>query len=178
MTAWPWVPDLIRTELGGYLDLAITMPDAPTACPPWTVKDLTAHLVATFQRFGTLLRQSRAGDFSIPFEPEELSRWNLATVQEFGGDPFTELPAEVEAFLAEATNPMEMMAHQRGPIPVALQLLFGLNELTIHHHDIVPYRPDRQTLEPLLDLWQRRFAPLPDEPDPWHKILLASGRTP
>jgi hypothetical protein len=142
MTAWPWVPDLVRTELTDYLDLAITMPDALTACPPWTVTDLTAHLVATFHRFRTLLRQSRSGDF-----------------------------------LAEADNPMEMMAHQRGPIPVALQLLFGLNELVLHHHDMLPYRPERKVLEPLLDMWQRRFPPLPEESDPWHKILLASGRT-
>jgi uncharacterized protein (TIGR03083 family) len=177
MTAWPWVPDLVRAELTDYLDLAITMPDAPTSCPPWTVADLTAHLVATFHRFRTLLRQSRSGDFTKPFEPEELSRWNLASVAEFTGDPFAELPAEVEGFLTEADNPMEMMANQRGPIPVALQLLFALNELVLHHHDVLPYRPERKVLEPLLDMWQRRYPPLPEEPDPWHKILLASGRT-
>jgi hypothetical protein len=177
MTAWPWVPGLVQTELAHYLDVASAIPDAQTACPPWTVQDLTAHLVATFHRFRTLLRQSRAGDFTKPFEPEELTRWNLDAVAGYTGDPFGELPAEVDGFLAEAQNPMEMMAHQRGPIPVALQMVFGLNELVLHHHDVIPYRPERAVLEPLLDMWQRRYAPLPAEPDPWHKILLASGRT-
>jgi hypothetical protein len=177
MSAWPWTPDLIRQELTGYLDVAADMPDGLTACPPWTVTDLTAHLASTFNRFRVLLAQSRAGDFTKPFEPEELSRWNLDAVADFGEDPFRELPEEVEGLLAEATNPMEMMANQRGPIPVALQLVFGLNELVLHHHDVVPYRPERTVLEPLLDMWQRRYAPLPDEPDPWHRILLASGRT-
>jgi uncharacterized protein (TIGR03083 family) len=177
MTAWPWVPDLVRTELTSYLDLAGAMPAAPTACPPWTVTELTAHLVATTRRFRALLAQTRAGDFTKPFEPEELTRWNLVTVAEFGGDSFAELPEEIEGFLAEAGNPMEMMAHQSGPIPVALQMVFLLNELVLHHHDVLPYRPERAVLEPLLDMWQRRYAPLPEESDPWHRILLASGRT-
>jgi uncharacterized protein (TIGR03083 family) len=177
MTAWPWVPDLVRTELTSYLDLATEMPGSPTACPPWTVTDLTAHLVTTFGRFRVLLSQTRSGDFTKPFEPEELSRWNLATVAEFSGDAFASLRDEVEGFIAEADNPGEMMAHQSGPIPVALQMLFGLNELVLHHHDVLPYRPERTVLEPLLDLWQRRYAPLPEEPDPWHRILIASGRT-
>lgn len=177
MSAWPWTPDLVRQELARYLDVAAGMPDGPTDCPPWTVTDLTAHLTSTFRRFRVLLAQSRSGDFTKPFEPEELTRWNLDTVAEFTGEPFRELPEEVEGFLTDAGNPMEMMAHQRGPIPVALQMLFGLNELVIHHHDVVPYRPERTVLEPLLDMWQRRYAPLPDEPDPWHRILLASGRT-
>lgn len=176
MSAWPWTPDLLRRELTNYLDVAVAMPDSPTACPPWTVTDLTAHLAVTFRRYRVLLGRSRSGDFTKPFEPEELSRWNLSTVADFTGDAFAELPEEIDGFLAEAQNPMEMMANQRGPIPVALQMLFGLNELALHHHDVVPYRPERTVLEPLLDMWQRRYAPLPEEPDPWHRILLASGR--
>ena len=81
----PW-PDGIassRHELGAYVDDVSdgARDDQPTRCSPWTVRDVTAHLAATFQRFHRMLDQGRGGDFTPPFSPEELDAENLRAVE-------------------------------------------------------------------------------------------------
>jgi hypothetical protein len=62
---------------------------------------------------------------------------------------------------------------------VALQVLFGINELAIHHDDVAAaaglgYKPPPATLDVLTHLWQRRRG---HDITTWADILRASGRT-
>jgi uncharacterized protein (TIGR03083 family) len=179
----PGVRALVRAELSAYLDAAGD-PDAmglPTRCSPWTVRDLTAHLAMTFKRFARMLEQSRAGDLSPPFAREELAAENLRAVAAFTGDPRAELRRWAEGLVAAATDPDEPMAHQFGPIPVGLQLLFGLDELVIHHDDLAAalgsaYRPPDPVVRALVPVWERALRGLPPGADDWARILAASGR--
>jgi uncharacterized protein (TIGR03083 family) len=145
------------------------------------VHDLTAHLAITFRRFADMLVQSRTGDLSPPFAREDLTAINLRQVKSFTADPLAELQAQAERFLALATDPEELMAHQRGPIPVELQMRFALNELALHRQDLEEargneYRPARPVIEVLLPLWEDVLGGLPPSGDPWQRILVASGR--
>ena len=183
MGPWPLVTDLVRAELRAYLDAARSaeIEALPTRCSPWTVCDLTAHLGLTFRRFGDMLEQSRSGDLSPPFGPQELPARNLRNVEQFEGDPLAELAAQAERFLAAAVSSDELMAHQFGPIPVGLQVLFGLNELALHRHDLEEarggsYRPDSRVIDALVPVWERVLRGLPPGEDPWQRILIASGR--
>jgi uncharacterized protein (TIGR03083 family) len=180
---WPPAAELVRAELSAYLDAADD-PDVmglPTRCSPWTVRDLTAHLAMTFKRFARMLEQSRAGDLSPPFARDELSAENLSAVAGFTGDPRAELRRWAEGLVAAATDPDEPMAHQFGPIPVGLQLLFGLDELVIHHDDLAgalggSYRPPGPVVQALVPVWERALGSLAPGADDWARILTASGR--
>jgi hypothetical protein len=145
------------------------------------VHELTAHLAMTFERFVRLLAQSRAGDLSPPFAPQELAAENLRAVAAFTGDACAELRRWAEGLLAAATDPDELIAHQFGPIPVGLQLLFGLDELVIHHDDLAAarggyYRPPGAVVRALIPVWERVLGGLPPGGDDWARILAASGR--
>lgn len=176
---------LVRAELDAYLRDAAD-PEGqtlPTRCPPWTVHELTAHVAATFARFGRLLAQSRAGDLSPPFKPELLSRENLRAVEEFRGDPAEALRREAEAFLDGVGDPDELIAHQFGPIPMRLQLAFALSELAIHHDDLAhaqyrAYDPPDAVVSLLARMWDGfRGLPIPEPGDTdWIRILRATGR--
>jgi uncharacterized protein (TIGR03083 family) len=180
---WPPAAELLQAELGAYLDAAGD-PDVqglPTRCRPWTVHDLTAHLAMTFKRFARLLERSRAGDLSPPFARDELAAENLRAVAGFTGDPSAELRRWAGGLVAAATDPEEPMAHQFGPIPVGLQLLFGLDELVIHHDDLAAalggsYRPPGPVVQALVLVWERVLGGLPPGADDWARILIASGR--
>jgi uncharacterized protein (TIGR03083 family) len=181
---WPLVADLVRAELAAYLEVAHIpqVQPSPTRCAPWTVRDLTAHLAVTFRRFADMLEQSQRGDLSPPFGREELTARNLREVEKFQGDPFAELQIQADRFLAGATDPDELMAHQFGPIPVGLQVLFALDELALHRSDVEEarggsYRPSGKVIEALVPVWQRVLGGLPAGPDPWRSILIASGRS-
>lgn len=182
---WPLVTDLVRAELRAYLDDArlLEVKALPTRCSPWTVHDLTAHLGLTFRRFAEMLEKSRHGDLSPPFAPEELSARNLQAVGAFEGDPTAALAYEADRFLRAVREPDELMAHQYGPIPVSLQVLFGLNELAIHHDDLQEargssYRPDDRVIEVLVPVHERVLGGLAPATDSWTAILANTGRCP
>lgn len=179
---WPYAAGLLGPELDTYLaDAApLSVQQLPTCCPPWTVREVTVHLVCTFCRFYQMLSRGRAGDFAAPFEAGQLATENLKAVAAYQGtDPCSELRATVGTFCSALRHGDEQMPHQLGPIPVALQVLFGINELAIHHHDVAlaaghEYQPPAQTLAMLTSLWQRRQS---HEITTWAGILRAAGRT-
>ena len=184
-TTGPWPPttDLVHAELTAYLEDTAdpSVHRLPTRCVPWTVTDLTAHVAMTFRRYLELLRRSRAGKLETPFAPEDLPTENLRTVRAFRGDAFQALEASTLRFLHLATDPDEMIAHQFGPIPVGLQILFGLNELAVHHDDVEyasrrRYRPPSSVVRALVPVWERVLGGLPPAKDDWTAILAASGR--
>jgi uncharacterized protein (TIGR03083 family) len=180
---WPLAIPQTRAELQGYLSAA-TVPglaSKQSLCPAWTVGQVTAHLAATFARFAGQLARSRGGDLSPPFAPDGLTAENLRAVAAFTGDPEQALRAEAARFLGMVTDPAEPMAHQRGTIPAGLQVLFGLNELAVHHYDVTApfglgYCPPDPALDLLLDMFGR-IGTLPGGTDPWHRILCLSGRS-
>lgn len=181
---WTLASDLVRSELDAYLADAgdSTMQGRPTRCELWTVHDVTAHLAETFRRYADLLERSRAGEFAPPFAVGALSGENVRRVNEFTGDPIAALREQCARFLAMAADPAEPMAHQYGPIPVGLQVLFGLSELAIHHDDVVvarsrSYRPSDAVITALKPVWDDVLGLTdPDEKDPWRAILIGSGR--
>ena len=175
----------VRAELAAYLAEAANpaAQSLPTRCPPWTVRDVSAHLAETFARFGRLLAQSRAGDFTPPFSPTELSAENLRTVAAFPGDPLPVLEAEATAFLDAAGDQDELIAHQFGPLPMRVQLGFALSELAIHHHDLAEalhkdYAPPAETVALLAHAWTALGGlPIAEPGDTdWKRVLRASGR--
>lgn len=182
---WPLVTDLVRQELRSYLSAGShpSVQSLATRCRPWNVRDLTAHLAATFTRYADLLERSRGGDLSKPFEPSELASHNLRAVADFHLDPIAELRAHAERFLAQADDPTEAMAHQYGPIPVGLQVRFALNELAIHHDDLDAardrrYGAPRPVVDALVPVYDSvlGWGQAPNDLEPWERILRASGR--
>ncbi|HEX4060024.1 MAG TPA: maleylpyruvate isomerase family mycothiol-dependent enzyme [Streptosporangiaceae bacterium] len=179
---WPLATAQTRAELTAYLATAAdpALAGKQSLCPAWTVSQVTAHLAATFARFAGQLVKSRGGDLSPPFAADELSTENLRAVERFSGDPDLALRDEVGRFLALATDPGELMAHQFGPIPAGLQVLFGLNELAVHHYDVTAphgpaYRPPDPVLALLADV-HGRVNGLPSGGDVWDGILRQTGR--
>jgi uncharacterized protein (TIGR03083 family) len=179
---WPYAAGLLVPELDRYLADA-ALPDVqqhPTRCPDWTVREVTVHLVCTFSRFHAMLLQGRAGDFTAPFKVRQLTAENLRAVRAYqGADPCGELRAAVGGFCSALRDGEELMPHQLGRIPVALQVLFGINELAVHHDDVAAagghsYRPPPATLDVLTQLWRRRHG---RDVATWADILRASGRS-
>lgn len=156
---------------------------AATRCEPWSGQELVAHVVATFTRFSKMLEQSRAGDFTQPFDRDELNNENMAAVAGVEGDPVTSLPDVVGAFCQLIDDPAEHMAHQRGPIAVSTQAAFGLSELILHHDDLLVavgerYTPSQDALAPVIAAWSDviGFTDLAGAADHWAALLAASGR--
>lgn len=180
---WPYMPELLGPELERYL--ADAAPPAVqhlvTRCPAWTVREVTVHLLCTFSRFHQLLRRGRAGDFSAPFPVEQLAAENQQAVRGYrGADPCSHLRAAVEKFGSALREGDELMPHQLGPMPVALQVLFGINELAVHHDDVAAaaghrYVPPPETLAMLQLIWRQRHG---SEVTSWADILRAAGRKP
>ena len=179
---WPLATEQTRAELTAYLGTAAdpALAGKQSLCPAWTVSQVTAHLAATFTRFADQLVKSRGGDLSRPFAVDELPAENLRAVERFRGDPDQALRDEAGRFLTLATDPGELMAHQRGPIPAGLQVLFGLNELAVHHYDVTaPYGPAYRPPDPVLALladMHERVSGLPPGGDVWDRILRQTGR--
>lgn len=179
---WPTALGWTRRELRHYVDAAAdpSRHALPTRCPPWTVRDLTAHLAATFQRFANLLDGARAGNLDDPFPPGHLTEENLRSVRDFSGDPVRHLDRQACRFLDSVDAVDEQMPHQFGPIPVGLQVMFGLNELAVHHDDLAHaygrcYRPADEIVTALVTMYDAVFG-LPPEGDPWARLLQATGR--
>jgi len=180
---WDTVVDLVRRELRDFVAAAspATVQTLPTRCSPWTVRDLTAHMAITFRRFADMLVQSRTGDLSPPFRADEITAINVRQVESFAGDPIRDLQTQAGRFLSLASDPEEMMAHQRGPIPVRLQMHFALSELALHRHDVEEakgsdYRPPEPVILALLPVWEKLRPGAPPSGDPWQHVLGASGR--
>jgi uncharacterized protein (TIGR03083 family) len=182
---WPLVDGLVKSELDSYISAAAhpTLQSLATRCRPWNVRDLTAHLAATFARYAYLLEQSRRGDLSKPFEPEDLSAHNLRAVADMKAQPHGELRRQAGRFLGLVNDPVELTAHQYGPIPVGLQVRFALNEVAIHRDDLEQarqrgYRPPDDVIEALTPIWERviGWSEAPANLEPWARILKASGR--
>lgn len=179
---WPAAISWSHRELRAYLAAAAdpAIQALPTRCPPWTVANLTAHLAATFSRFAVQLAKARTGNLDAPFPPGQLSRENLRAVREFRGDPVHALTWVAGRFLGTIDAVDERIGHQHGPIPVGLQVMFGLTELTVHHDDLAhavgsSYRPPGEIVAALADTYSAVFG-MPAGPDPWACLLQATGR--
>ena len=180
---WPYAPGLLGPELERYLTDATSpaVQHLTTCCPAWPVREVTVHLLCTFSRFHRLLIRGRAGDFSAPFAVGQLAAENQRAVRGYRGtDPCGQLRAAVAQFGSELGAGDELIPHQLGPIPVALQVLFGLNELAVHHHDVAAaaghrYIPRPETLDVLQHMWRRRDG---RDVTSWAGILRAAGRKP
>jgi hypothetical protein len=126
---WPIAVDWSAIELGDYLASAAdpAIQRVPTRCAPWAIRDLTAHLAATFRRFAGQLDRANAGDLTEPFGPGDLSPKNLRAVELFRGDPLQALERQATRFLSEALRSQadQLMGHQRGPVPVGLQVIWA-----------------------------------------------------
>lgn len=168
---WPDLRPLVRRELDTYLTgVAAFDQDLPTRCPPWTVRDVTRHLAATFERYGALLAQGRRGDRTPPFGPDDLAQVNLHDVRELSGDPEPRLRAAATRFLDAAADPAEPIPSHKGTRPVGVQLVFALRELTVHHDDVAAaagttYVPPPDVVSALvasyrrLGLWDEAASP-------------------
>lgn len=181
---WPAAIDWSSAELRSYLADAADPGAAqlPTRCPPWTVSDLTAHLAATFQRFADQLARARAGSLAPPFERDQLSSENLRAVREFRGDSVQALADHAQRFLRGATagSAADLMGHQLGPIPVGLQVMFGLSELVVHHDDLAAatghsFRPADEIVTALAAM-RTAAGGLADGTDTWLAVLRGTGR--
>jgi uncharacterized protein (TIGR03083 family) len=181
---WPTALDWSAAESRSYLAAAAdpAVQSLPTRCSPWTVRDLTAHLAATFQRFADQLDQANAGDLTGPFEPGDLSRENRRAVDLFSGDPAQALDEQVTRFLREAGRGRagRLMGHQRGPVPVGLQVMWGLSELTVHHDDLAQaigtsYRPGDSIVTALIAM-KEAVDGFHAGCDPWLDYLRSTGR--
>jgi len=168
---WPAALDWSAAELRGYLTAAAdpALQGLATRCPPWTIRDLTVHLAMTFRRFADQLRNANAGDLTAPA---------------FRGDPQQVLRRQAGRFLhsARRSPPGQLMGHQRGPVPVGLQVLWGLSELTVHHDDLADamgssYRPSDAIVAALAAMKQA-IDGFDAGGDPWLAYLRSTGRDP
>jgi hypothetical protein len=145
------------------------------------VRDVTAHLAATFERFGGTLEQGRRGDGTPPFAMDQLDAENLRAVEAFSGDPSAVLAQQADAFLDAVDDLDQPMPHQLGVVPAGLVVLFGLMDLAMHHDDVTAaaerrYRPPRPTIDAISPVVERLFGvPLPAD-DPWPTMVIGSGR--
>jgi len=185
---WPDALELTRRELASYLDaVADDATDAlPTRCAPWTVRDITIHLAETFRRFADMVAQGRAGNFAKPFAREELDAENLRAVESFDpdADAVAALREQGARFLdaVDEANVDEAVPHQMGPLPMSLQIAFGLMDLAVHHDDVEAarggsYRPSDEAIAVMVEVGHREFGFPNDLPDPWPALIAGSGRT-
>jgi uncharacterized protein (TIGR03083 family) len=183
---WPAALDWSAAELRGYLAAAAdpAVQGLATRCPPWTIRDLTVHLAMTFRRFADQLRNADAGDLTAPFGPGDLTQENLRAVAVFRGDPQQVLQRQASRFLRSARRwpPGQLMGHQRGPVPVGLQVLWGLSELTVHHDDLADamgssYRPS-DAIVAALGAMKQAIDGFDAGGDPWLAYLRSTGRNP
>ena len=181
---WPAALNWSAAESRSYLSAAAdpAVQGLPTRCSPWTVRDLTAHLAATFRRFADQLDKANAGDLTAPFEPGDLSRQDRCAVDLFSGDPAQALGGQASRFLREAGHGQagRLMGHQRGPVPVGLQVMWGLSELTVHHDDLAQaigtsYRPGDSIVTALVTM-KDAVDGFRAADDPWLDYLRSTGR--
>lgn len=182
---WPNGVAASRHELVAYVDDVRdgALDDRPTRCSPWSVRDVTTHLAATFQRFQRMLDQGRTGDFTPPFAQDELDAENLRAVESFRGQPLEELVRAASGFLDDVDRLDEPIPHQLATIPAGLQVLFGLMDIALHHDDVVSvagrrYRPGPETIDTIVPVAEHLFGMPPGQADPWAVIVVGAGRPP
>jgi hypothetical protein len=145
------------------------------------VREVTIHFLCHSSRFSRPLGQGRAGDYSAPFPLDRLAAENQRAVRSYAGDdPYEELRVGVKAFCSELSGGDELMPHQLRPIPVSLQVLFGVNELAIPHDDVAMavdrrYEPPPETVAVIRLMPQRRHG---RDVASWSEIQAVAGRTP
>ena len=178
---WPDIRDLVRREVDAYLAYVTTVePGLPTRCPPWTVRDVTRHLAATFARFVAMHQRGRRGDLTPPFAPEDLDAENLRAVRHFSGDPETALRWEADRFLDMAEDPDAVMPHQRGPVPVGMNLVFALADVAIHHDDVAvaagsSYVPPDDVVATLVESFRRLGQFTENDAPQWSSFVSERG---
>jgi len=157
---------------------------APTRCEPWTGDQVVAHVAATFERFNEMLAQSRSGDLTAPFGPDALNEANQAAFESFSQNAPNACERAVRTFLGLIDDPNELIAHQLGPIPVAVQAGFGLSELMLHHHDLLSavdevYRPSPGAPEAVVRGWTSAFdlPQLAQTTNVWNTLLDITDRS-
>ena len=74
----------------------------------------------------------------------------------------------------------QLMGHQRGPVPVGLQAMWGLSELAVHHDDLADatggsYRPGDPIVAALVAMKQAVDG-FHVRDDPWLEYLRSTGR--
>jgi hypothetical protein len=74
------------------------------------------------------------------------------------------------------------MGHQQGPVPVGLQVMWGLSELTVHHDDLAQavgtiYRPGSSIVTALVAM-KDAVDSFRAGDDPWLDYLRSTGRLP
>lgn len=109
---------LSRVQYARYLDVVTTLSDeewrAPTDCPGWTVKDITAHVLGNLEcvrRPREFLRQVAEGKKLDPKQPYE----GLNAYQVSYYAPLT--PAELTQRIADVVEPVLLM-RRRTPWPL------------------------------------------------------------
>lgn len=179
---WPLCGDLLRRETDAFV-LEQVDPALPTRCAPWTVADVRKHIAATFYRFNELLRRGRVDNFVQPFAPDELDAENQRAIDAWptGRDPSRAVCEQVGRFLALAVDADAPMPHQRGVIPVGLQMRWGLADVVIHHDDIAgaqgrEYEPEPDVVNAIVPAYEALGGAHAPRQDRWAWILERSGR--
>lgn len=134
--------------------------------------------------FADQLDRANAGDLTAPFGPGDLSRENLRAVELFRDDPLQALKRQATRFLGEALRSPagRLMGHQRGPVPVGLQVIWGLSELAVHHDDLADatgtsYRPGDAVVAALVGM-KEAIDGFHAGDDAWLEYLRSTGRDP
>jgi uncharacterized protein (TIGR03083 family) len=152
-----------------------------TICAPWTVLDIVRHVAATAERFVQCHRRAVAGDLAAPFDRAKLSDENLRAVSEFDGDPFLATERWIREWVTEAVNDDQLVGHQLGPQPLSRLNLFLLNDIVMHHFDVmtavgIEYSPSADVLVAQAAMWKTFDVSIPDGPTRWAALITASGR--
>lgn len=181
--SWGLPVDLLRAETAAYLADVADRVASPTRCPAWDGRGLTAHLAATHERIADLLRATRAGPCGPPFPVTQLAAVNqreAAAIVEGPDDEVDRLAAAVDAVLALVDDPDEPIAHQRGLVPVGLQLAWLLGELAVHHDDLLADAGGREPGSDVVAVVAPAYevlAGLPRAPlTSWQDLLTFTGR--
>jgi uncharacterized protein (TIGR03083 family) len=128
----------LRDDLAGLPPAAW---DVPTNCPPWTVRDLVAHVVNGAESFRLNVERGVAG---LP-EPGQTEEERARRVQQLAAAS----PTELRAALVGATDDLEALYerltadqleaicyHRRGNRPARWYIQHRLAEVAFHHWDL------------------------------------------
>lgn len=177
---------LVDVELQSYCVALhkVDMRATASACPGWSVHDVTAHLASTVERFLVALDGAQAGDLRPPFPRGSLDEHNARSVATFAGDPVIRLRAACDRLVRNPYDAADLVGHIFGPVSIGLLVEIVVFELTLHHADIEPYRPAFATVAALdalcAEVLHQLSFPARDWPggdDPWLSVLVLSGRS-
>jgi uncharacterized protein (TIGR03086 family) len=120
----------------------------PTPCPPWTVRQLAAHVVAGNRMAALLLAGASAREAAAVLGEDPL-----------GADPvgaFLSSAAEQEAAFAEPGALERNCHHMSGDISGARLLGYRVTDLVVHAWDLARATKSKEELDPELvqEIWQ------------------------